>query len=344
MTIGVAVLGTGRIGGRYIDWVNKAPGAEVKVVAEANSEAAAKWQDTYNDLDWVSDYKGALERDDVQVAVVTLPHWLHKQAAIDAANAGKHVYVEKPMAVWPSEGREMLAAARENGVKVMTAHTQRYQRPVKAMKEIVESKRFGDLIMAYDYWHKPYDPYIRPKWMLDRELGGGMGQMDGTHEIDRLLHLIGNDVDTVSAKVGQITHPQDKHPDIKADDTAMCFIRWKSGAVATISRIAWEKGSTEYGTDIAFTEGMARLRIAYGQHPSQKTAIWVADTHDGTWVEEPVDDSSPFEEEIAEFIASIERGDEDTPIPQEHGLRVLEVLEATEESSRTGREVVLGWD
>lgn len=344
MAIGVAVLGTGRIGGRYIEWVNKAPGAEVNVVAEANPEAAAKWQDTYNDIDWVSDYKEALAREDIQVAVITLPHWLHKQAAIDAANAGKHIYVEKPMAVWPSEGREMLAAARANGVKIMTAHTQRYQRPVKAMKQIVESKRFGELIMAYDYWHKPYDPYIRPTWMLDRELGGGMGQMDGTHEIDRLIHLIGNDIDTVTARVGQITHPQDKHPKIKADDTAMYFIRWKSGAVATISRIAWEKGSTEYGTDIAFTEGMARLRIAYGQHPSQKTAIWVADTHDGTWVEEPVDDTSPFEEEVADFIASIERGDEDTPIPQEHGLRVLEVLEATEESSRTGREVVLGWD
>lgn len=344
MAIGVAILGTGRIGGRYIDWVGKAPGAQVKVVAEANPEAAAKWQDAHPDIDWVADYKETLKRDDVDAVVVTLPHWLHKQAAVDAANAGKHVYVEKPMAVWASEAREMLAAAKANNVKVMTAHTQRYQRPVKAMKQIVESKRFGDLIMAYDYWHKPYDPYIRPKWMLDRELGGGMGQMDGTHEIDRLLHLIGNDVDTVSAKVGQITHPNDAHPDIKADDTAMCFIRWKSGAVATISRIAWEKGSTEYGTDIAFTEGMARLRIAYGQHPSQKTAIWVADTHDGTWVEEPVDDTSPFEEEVADFIAAIERGDEDTPIPQEHGLRVLEVLEATEESSRTGREVVLGWD
>lgn len=344
MAIGVAVLGTGRIGGRYIDWVGKTPGAEVKVVAESNPEAAAKWQDTYPDLDFVSDYKEALTREDIQAVVVTLPHWLHKQAAVDAANAGKHVYVEKPMAVWPSEGREMLAAAKANGVKVMTAHTQRYQRPVKAMKQIVESKRFGELIMAYDYWHKPYQPYGRPKWMLDRELGGGMGQMDGTHEIDRLIHLVGDDIDTVSARVGQITYPQSEHPEIKADDTAMAFIRWKSGVTATIARIAWEKGATEYGTDLFFTEGMARLRIAYGQHPSQKTAIWVADTPEGTWEEEAVDDSSPFEEEIADFIASLERGDTDTPIPQEHGLRVLEVLEATEESSRTGREVVLGWD
>ena len=343
MAIGVAVLGTGRIGGRYIEWTNSVPGAEVRVVAEANEAAAAKWQDQYPDLDFVNDYKEALKRDDVDVVVITLPHWLHRQAAIDAANAGKHIYVEKPMAVWPSEAREMLAAARLNGVKVMTAHTQRYQRPVKAMKQIVESKRFGELIMAYDMWHKPYEPYIRPKWMLDRELGGGMGQMDGTHEIDRLLHLIGYDVDTVSARVGQFTYPNKKHPDIKADDTAMCFIRWKSGVVATISRIAWEKGATEYGTDMFFTEGMARLRIAYGQGPGQNTAIYVAETPAGTWREEAVDDTSPFEEEIADFIAAIERGDADTPIPQEHGLRVLEILEATEESSRTGREIVLNW-
>jgi predicted dehydrogenase len=86
------------------------------------------------------------------------------------------------------------------------------------------------------------------------------------------------------------------------------------------------------------------LRIAYGRAEEHKTAIWVTDTHDGMWKEEAVDNSSPFEEEIADFIAVIERGDEDTPIRQEHGLRVLEVLYSTEESSRTGREVILGWD
>jgi predicted dehydrogenase len=342
MPFGVAVLGTGRLGGRYIEVVKKTPGAKIKVVAEPRDEAAARWKDQHPDVDFVKDYKDALARKDVQVVIATLPHWLHKEAAIEAAKAGKHIYVEKPMAAWLKDAQEMMSAAQAANVKIMTAHTQRYYPAVRAMKEIVDSKRLGNLLMAYDMWHKPYEPYGRPKWMLDRKLGGGMGQMDGTHEIDRLLWMIGYDVATVSARVGQFTYPRKQHPEIKCDDTAMCFIRWKSGIVATISRIAWEKGATEYGGDMFFTQGMARFRVAYGQGAGQRTGLWIADTPDGTWRFEEVDETDSMADEFSDFIAALERGDEDTPIPQEHGLRVLEVLEATEESSRTGREVVLG--
>ena len=96
MSFGVAVLGTGRIGGRYIDVVKQTPGAEVKVVAEPREDVAASWQDRHPDVNFVADYRDALERDDVDVIVGTLPHWLHYQAALDAAAAGKHIYMEKP--------------------------------------------------------------------------------------------------------------------------------------------------------------------------------------------------------------------------------------------------------
>lgn len=275
MAIGVAVLGTGRLGGRYIEIAKNTPGAQLVAVAEPRGDAAEKWKTEHPDVEFVADYKDLLKRDDIQAVVGTLPHWLHAEAAIDCANAGKHVYVEKPMAVWPEEGRKMLDAAKANNVKVMTAHTQRYMPSVKAAKQLVDSGEYGELVMAYDYWNKPYDPYIRPKWMLDRELGGGMGQMDGTHEIDRLLWIIGYDVDTVSARVGQITHPASKYPDIKADDTGMYFIRWKSGITATVARMAWDKGLTEYGGDLFMTEGFVRFRVAYGQGPEQKTGVWI---------------------------------------------------------------------
>ena len=106
----------------------------------------------------------------------------------------------------------MLDAARENGVKLMTAHTQRYYPAVRAMKGVVDSGDLGSVLMAYDVWHKPYGPYNRPEWMLDRDRGGGMGQMDGTHQIDRLLWIIGYDVATVLCATGTVHLPQVRAP------------------------------------------------------------------------------------------------------------------------------------
>ena len=207
------------------------------------------------------------------------------------------------------------------------------------MKGVVDSGDLGSVLMAYDVWHKPYGPYNRPEWMLDRDRGGGMGQMDGTHQIDRLLWIIGYDVATVSAQQGQFTHPKSDHPAIDCDDTGMYFIRWKSGIVACVSRIAWDRGATEYGGDWFFTNGMARFRLPYGG--GDAPALYIADTSDGSWRKEEVPQRDSLLDEFTEFIESLERGDDDTPIPQVHGLNVLKVLEATEESARTGREVVL---
>ena len=339
MNYGVAVLGTGRIGGRYIDVVKQTPGATIKVVAEPREAQTAALADQHQDVDFVADYRDAIARDDVQVVIGTLPHWLHYQAALDAAAAGKHIFMEKPTAVWASEAEEMLEAARANGVKLMTAHTQRYYPAVKAMKDVIDSGDLGDVIMAYDVWHKPYAPYNRPEWMLDRARGGGMGQMDGTHQIDRLLWFIGYDVATVSAQQGQFTHAREDHPKIDCDDTGMYFIRWKSGIVATVSRIAWANGATEYGGDVFFTNGMAKFRIPYGG--GDKPALFVADQPNGVYERQEVPDRDSLLDEFTDFVKALQDGDDDTPIPQKHGLYVLKVLEATEESARTGREVEL---
>lgn len=339
MDYGVAILGTGRIGGRYIDVAKQTPGASAKVVAEPREEMSAALADQHQDVDFVADYRDALARDDVDVVIGTLPHWLHHQAALDAAAAGKHIFMEKPTAVWGSQAEEMLDAAKSAGVKLMTAHTQRYYPAVKAMKDVIDSGDLGTPIMAYDVWHKPYGPYNRPEWMLDRSRGGGMGQMDGTHQIDRLLWFFGYDVATVSGQQGQFTHPKSEHPKIDCDDTGMYFIRWNSGIVATVSRIAWDKGATEYGGDVFFTGGMAKFRLPYGG--GEKPAIFIADQSSGEYTPQEVPDRDSLLDEFTDFIKALQDGDEDTPIPQRHGLNVLKVLEATEESARTGREVLM---
>ena len=335
MTLGVAILGTGRLGGRYIEKVRNTDGAEIRVVAEPLEEKAAPFREGNPDIDFVPDYTDALARDDVDIVIGTLPHYLHRRAAVDAANAGKHIFLEKPMATSVAECDEMIAAARSNGVLLMTAHTQRYMPVVRKMKETVDSKALGDLVMVHSVWHKPYDPEGRPAWMFERSQGGGMGMMDGTHMIDRLLWILGPDIVTVSAMVGTFTYPE-----FNADDTAMCFLRWRNGRVATISRMAWREGITEYGADYFFTGGQARLRIAYGQGPGQVTGFWISANRE--WKQVPVEEVDPLQEEFADFVQAVQRGDADAPIPMAHGRQVIEVFEATERSSTLGREVTLG--
>ena len=331
MNLGVAILGTGRLGGRYIDIVKETDGTDMKAVAEPREEQVAPLKMSHPDVDFVADYRELLDRDDIHLVIGTLPHWLHKQAAIDAANRGKHIYLEKPMAVFLDECDEMLDAARQNNVKLMTAHTQRYFPTVRKMKEIAESKRLGELIMAYEIWHKPLNPGGRPPWMLDRNLGGGMGQMDGTHLIDRLLWIFGNDVASVSGITSNFCFP-----DVAADDTGMCLIRWKSGKAAAISRIGWETGVTEYGGDYFFTSGQARYRNAYGPGDDHGTGVWIGAGQE--W-HEPMEQHDPMTLEFREFIDSLNRGDDDTPVPQMHGRNVMAILDAWEQSHASGKEV-----
>ncbi|MBI4305951.1 MAG: Gfo/Idh/MocA family oxidoreductase, partial [Chloroflexi bacterium] len=98
MAFNFAVLGTGRIGGSYLDVVKKA-GQGLAAVAEPREEQVAPLKKKHPGVEFVADYKEAIRRQDVDAVIVTLPHFLHHRATIDALNAGKHVYVEKPMAL-----------------------------------------------------------------------------------------------------------------------------------------------------------------------------------------------------------------------------------------------------
>lgn len=85
---------------------------------------------------------------------------------------------------------------------------------------------------------------------------------------------------------------------------------------------------------------MAKFRISYGGE-GDDTGVWVADSKSGAWTFESVPETNSFQDEFSAFIESLEHGDEDTPVPQQHGLRVLKILEAAEESSRAQQEIVI---
>ncbi len=329
--LGAAVLGLGRIGPSHVKVVANADGVELKAIADVDEAKLGKVLDGLpRGVVGYGDYRDVLARDDVQAVVICLPHWMHEEAAVAAAEAGKHVLIEKPLADTVAECDRIIEAAERSGVIIMPAHTQRYYPVVKKSKEIIESGQLGSLIMAADMWHKPLDPHLRPKWMLDREKGGGMALMDGVHMVDRLLWIFGPDVHSVSAMVGNPVYPE-----IPADDTSMAFMRWRDGRVATISRYAYRTGVTHYGTDFFLTGGVLKMEIAYGREG--KTGVWIGQGGKLAPVDVPQFDS--LSRQFSEFVEAVNAGKE-PPITLAHGRQVIQIIEAMDRSSETGREVV----
>jgi predicted dehydrogenase len=307
------------------------PRARLVAIADADAAKLGRTAANYPGCATLADYRDVLARDDVQAVIICLPHWLHERAAIDAVRAGKHVLIEKPLAISVEESERVAEAVRKSSVTFTVGHTQHFYPVVAEAKKVLDSGRIGRTIMAIDTWYKPYQPEARPPWMLDRKLGGGMMLMDGTHMIDRLLWHLGGRVKSVKAMNGNPIRPG-----IPADDTAMALLQFDTGVVATISRIAYDTGVTQYGADYFGTNGQLKYRLPYGRHGED--GLWVGQNE--TWEPVPVEENDSLVDQFDAFLDAIQNGT--TPaVTVDHALEVIRVMEAIEQSGETHREVLL---
>lgn len=329
--INVAVLGLGRIGPSHARTVQQNPRASLVAIAEADQAKLERVAGDFPGVRRQRDYRDVLESPDVQAVIIALPHWLHEQAAVDAVQAGKHVLIEKPLANSVEECERIVAAVSSSRIKFMVGHTQHFYPIVAAAKRLLDAGEIGRLIMGIDSWYKPLEPEKRPSWMLDRKLGGGMMLMDGVHMIDRLLWHVGARVMAVKAMNGNPVYPE-----IPADDTAMAFLQFENGVVATLSRIAYRTGVTQYGADYFGTNGQLKYRLPYGQFG--ENGLWVG--RDESWRPVDVERRNSLADQFDAFLDCVEN-DTEPPVSVHHGLEVIRVMDAIERSAATGREVVI---
>jgi phthalate 4,5-cis-dihydrodiol dehydrogenase len=330
-TYGVAIIGTGRISGAHARAAQNVPTTRLVAASEVDEargrEFGAKW-----DCEVVQDYHDLLAREDVHIVALTLPHFLHCPVAIEAAQAGKHVVIEKPMADSVEECDRMIAAARQAGVKLFTAHTEEFMAPNVKARQLIETGEVGRPVLATDTWHKAFAMRTRPAWFLDREKGGGMWLMNGAHMIDRLTYILNSDVAAVKAFVGT------RYNDIKADDAALAYLQLSNGVPCTIAHTGYRDhpgaGVEQSGgvVELSCTEAMLKVvdrRQLFRSAPSERR---------GQWEEVPLERSDPITTEYERLIAAIE-SDGPEPVTPEHARHIVAVMTACEESSRTGREV-----
>jgi phthalate 4,5-cis-dihydrodiol dehydrogenase len=164
----------------------------------------------------------------VEAVWVSTPNRFHTEHTILAANHGKHVVVEKPMAITLADAERMVEAADKNGIKLLAGHTRAFTLPIRAMRRVIASGKYGRLralnIWAYSDW------MLRPRTAdeLDLAQGGGIPYRQGPHQVDTVRLLGGGMLRSVRAQVGQWL-PERPIPGYYA-----AFLDFEDGTPATI--------------------------------------------------------------------------------------------------------------
>lgn len=204
-----------------------------------------------------ADYREVL--DDVDTVLAVLPHQLHHPIGIDALRAGKHLLMEKPLAITESECRDLQAEAEKQGVTLMTAYPMRYHPLVIKLKQLVDDMTYGELFHVH-IWTEQYTRREPGHWTTTKEgLGGGQFFSHGCHYIDLLLWICGPPVTGIHMGTNLGT------PWMEGEGTSDAVIKFANGIVGYHGG-TWGATGTRLGYAIhaQFTEGMLELDFRAG--------------------------------------------------------------------------------
>jgi predicted dehydrogenase len=323
--LGVAIFGAGRAGHGHARAIDQTQDARLIAVFDADRQRAESFAEAHGCQAFTTS-DDVLKRDDVDLVMVALPNFLHEQAAVEAASAGKHVFLEKPMADTLEECDRILDAVNRARIHLLVAHSQRYFASTIRAREILQTGEIGQPVFATDTWYKNFGVEMRLPWFLDRATGGGMWLMNGAHMIDRTCWVLDTEVESVRAWIGSPFHG------LPADDANMALLTLRNGLHATIVHAGYKtRGVDKCEVEIACTNGMLRFDSYSNQ---------VAVDRSGQYEPIEVQRVDPFTEELKNLVATIQ-GREALRVSPTWGRHILEVLLAAEESSRMGREVTV---
>jgi predicted dehydrogenase len=293
-----------------------------------------------------ADYDAAVEpsgeallaRDDIEAVIVATPHTTHLPLTEASAAAGKHVYVEKPMAVTVAECDGMIEACRRAGVLLTVNKVTRYRESPNAAKRLIDDGTIGDLrmvrVLSSVIGYLPADH----GWAKDPAEGGAWLDM-GVHLFDGLRWFTGSDVDTVFAKVidwgGQGLRRSGMAQLVMRNGIlAQVWISFEMPAPGLGSQSQW----TFVGSDgIIESDSYGKVRLGRGDGWEQ--------VYEMPSFALNADTTSPvrlkaFSAQVEDFAKAIQEGRQ-PEVPASNGRAAVELVEATARSSETGQAVKL---
>jgi predicted dehydrogenase len=339
----IAILGAGFITDIHLESYHRfIPEAEVVAVYARNAEKAKSFAAKHHIPKWYTDVDTLLKESDCEIVDICLPNFLHAEACIKAANAGKHVIIEKPLAVTLEEADAMIDACKKAKVKLMYAEELCFAPKYERVRHLVKEGAVGDVYML-----KQSEKHSGPHtdWFYDINLAGGGVLMDmGCHAMEWFRWMLDNAKPvSVYASMSTVLHKERT----KGEDNSIVIVEFENGVTA-VAENSWAKhGGMDDRSEVHGTGGvvyadlfMGNAAISYSKH-GYGYAMEKADTTVGwsfTVFEEVFNQGYPHE--LKHFVDCV-RNNKEPFVTGEDGRVVLEILYAAYASAGTGKKITL---
>ncbi len=333
------IIGCGRIAPRHADSLAEIQGTELIQVCDVVKSRAHHFAEKY-DTEYCLNYHDLLANQNIDIVNICTPSGLHAEMAISAFRAGKHVIVEKPMAMNVADADRMIATAKEMNLKLCIVLQNRYNPPMQDFYNAVQGSKIGRILLGAVTvrWYRPQE-YYNDGWHGTKSMDGGALMNQSIHHIDALQWLVGVPVKSVFAYTATLAHQ------MESEDVGVVTVRFENGALATIE-----------GSTITYPQNLEASVALFGEKGSLKvggTALnrkifWKIageiEHEKELLTREEVDPPSVYgashRHVIEDMISAIEENRE----PQTNGVegrKSLALVAAIYESARTAQEVFL---
>ena len=337
----------GVVGSQFISTIHayalrQCADAELVAAASPNAGRIAAFAERFAIPRHFTDYRAMLEMKELDMVVVGVPNDLHCQIAVDAAAAGKHVVMEKPLCLNLAEADRMIAACREANVKLMYAEELCFAPKYVRLKQLLDSGALGRPVLLKQS-EKHDGPHAAHFWDVSRS-GGGVTMDMGCHAIEFFRWMLGRPpIKSVYAHMTSGVHA-DK---TRGDDNAILILEFENGVTA-MAEESWTKlGGMDDRAEVQGSAGVAyadllrgnsiltysRTGYDYAVEKAGSTAGWSFTIYEEAW-------NYGFPQEMAHFVDCVKH-DRQPLVTGEDGRAVLEAIFAAYESAGSGRKVEL---
>ena len=333
-----AIVGCGHIAKKHAEAIEKIKQAKLVAVCDKVPQAIDEYVQTYGAKPY-ENLSDMLNDRTIDVVSICTPSGLHASIAVEAAKAGKHVIVEKPIALTLEDADQIINACKENNVKLAVVHPNRFRPVVQELRKLMDEGRFGKLSHANATvrWNRNQAYYDQAPWRGTKALDGGVLMNQAIHNLDLLIWLMGNVEEVYSMSATRLRH-------IEAEDVSTGVVRFQSGALGVV-----EAATTIYPKNLEESLSIFGERgtaIISGANATQFKHLIIESLNDeetNALIEKVKADplGKPGHQCIIEDMIEAIEQDRDPIVSGEDGRRALQLVLAFYESAEKKQRVII---